>query len=132
MSTHCRIGMLNNDGTVTSIYCHWDGYPEGVGAILNRNYLDREKILKLMRLGDLSALGREPIENKDGWRLGSLTDDDKCLTYRSRGENLPAKTTSRDDFYFRFDEEYSYLFDGKQWLVTGSLKDIPLNSLDLK
>lgn len=25
MSTRSNIGVLNNDGTVTAIYCHWDG-----------------------------------------------------------------------------------------------------------
>ena len=29
MSTRSRIGILNDDGSVTSIYCHSDGYAEG-------------------------------------------------------------------------------------------------------
>jgi hypothetical protein len=38
------------------IYCHWDGYPEGVGATLREHYTDDQKITTLMRLGALSSL----------------------------------------------------------------------------
>lgn len=33
MATRSRIGIENQDGTVTSVYCHWDGYPENNGRI---------------------------------------------------------------------------------------------------
>ena len=48
MSTRCRIGIENKDGTITSIYCHHDGYLEGVGEILVNHYKNEEKIRKLM------------------------------------------------------------------------------------
>ena len=38
MSTRCRIGIENKNGTITSIYCHHDGYLEGVGEILVNHY----------------------------------------------------------------------------------------------
>jgi len=28
MATRSNIGIVNEDGSVTGIYCHWDGYPE--------------------------------------------------------------------------------------------------------
>ncbi len=35
MATRSNIGIVNDNGSVTGIYCHWDGYPEhkrkGVG-----------------------------------------------------------------------------------------------------
>lgn len=37
MSTRSRIGMINPYGSVSSIYCHFDGYPEGVGKTLHDN-----------------------------------------------------------------------------------------------
>jgi len=55
MTTRSRIAIENQDGTVTSIYCHWDGYLSGVGKTLFEHY-DREKTEKLMELGDISAL----------------------------------------------------------------------------
>jgi hypothetical protein len=36
MGTRSRIGLEDPEtGTVRSIYCHWDGYPEGVGQRLS-------------------------------------------------------------------------------------------------
>ena len=35
MSTRSRIGMINLDGSVSSIYCHFDGYADGSGAIIS-------------------------------------------------------------------------------------------------
>jgi hypothetical protein len=41
----------------TGIYCHWDGYPAGVGATLRQHYTDDEKVAALIKLGSISALG---------------------------------------------------------------------------
>jgi hypothetical protein len=57
MSTRSRIGILNDDRSVTSIYCHFDGYPSGVGAILVAHYHDTVKVRELISLGDISSLG---------------------------------------------------------------------------
>ena len=45
MSTRSRIGMINPDGSVSSIYCHFDGYPEGVGKTLHDNWNDINDII---------------------------------------------------------------------------------------
>ena len=66
MSTNSRIGVVNKNGTITSIYCHWDGYPEGVGATLKEHYTDIEKINKLLELGDISSLKKD-IGNKQNF-----------------------------------------------------------------
>jgi len=39
MATRSRIAIENQDGTVTSIYCHFDGYLSGVGKLLKRGTL---------------------------------------------------------------------------------------------
>ena len=39
MSTRSRIGILKNNGSIESIYCHLDGYPEWVGKKLYRYYI---------------------------------------------------------------------------------------------
>ena len=38
MATRNRIAIENQDGTVISIYCHWDGHIETNGKILFENY----------------------------------------------------------------------------------------------
>jgi hypothetical protein len=57
MSTRSRIGIQNQDGSVSSIYCHFDGYPEGVGTTLNEHYSNRQKLNMLINLGDISIFG---------------------------------------------------------------------------
>ena len=44
MSTHSRIGILNDDGSVTSVYVHFDGYPSGVGLTLERHWTGEDEI----------------------------------------------------------------------------------------
>lgn len=61
MSTRSRIAIENQDGTVQSIYCHFDGYLEGVGKRLFNHY-DKEKLKSLIELGDISVLGESTID----------------------------------------------------------------------
>ena len=56
MATRSKIAIENADGTVTAVYCHWDGYPEGNGMILAEHYRHREKVQQLIDLGSISSL----------------------------------------------------------------------------
>ena len=56
MGTRSIIAKRDGDA-VRAIYCHWDGYPSGVGATLLEHYQDPEKIDRLLTLGDISGLG---------------------------------------------------------------------------
>lgn len=55
MGTRSRIGVMHGD-KCKSVYCHWDGYLEHNGAILQEHY-DSPKANNLVALGDLSSLG---------------------------------------------------------------------------
>lgn len=59
MGTRSSIGIWNNDGSVKMIYCHWDGYPDHVGAVLLEHYTDETKVRQLLNLGDISSLGKD-------------------------------------------------------------------------
>ena len=134
MSTRCRIGIENKNGTITSIYCHHDGYLEGVGEILVNHYKAEEKIRKLMELGDMSSLGTEPVENLRGWEnpgLGTtdwtkaymeLRPENQCVIYKTRGEDCPAKIHKSIEEYQKYSRdcwgEYAYLFKNNKWFVT--------------
>jgi hypothetical protein len=61
MATRSRIAIENQDGSVTSIYCHWDGQIYSNGKILNENYTTKDKVEELIALGNLSSLN-ETIE----------------------------------------------------------------------
>lgn len=114
MATRSNIGILNQDGTVNYIYCHWDGYPEHNGSILNKHYTTGDEVRKLIALGDLSILGPEIGEKQDFENRVKGT----CLAYgRDRGEdNIEARTCSYVDYTKEYFEEYVYLFTpGEGW-----------------
>ena len=128
MSTRCRIGIENKDGSITSIYCHHDGYPSHVGDILVNHYKTEEKIKKLLELGDMSSLGTEPVSNPHAWETPNFMNwkaqhpDNMCDTYKERGEeNVDAQTHKDIKEYQRFSRdcwgEYAYLFKDGNWFV---------------
>lgn len=108
-------------GKVRSVYCHFDGYPEGVGKTLVEHYQDREKVEKLIGLGALSVLG-ETIGRKvkfDGFKDTGR----QCLAYhRDRGEPLDiGEHDSVEAFYQEATEgweEYAYLYRQGVWFYT--------------
>ena len=111
MSTRSNIGILNSDGTVDYVYCHFDGYLENNGQILNQHYTTEGKVRALINLGDLSVLGED---------IGETTVKGCCLAYgRDRGESgVVARKVSYVDYTKEYFEEYMYLFTpGQGWEV---------------
>lgn len=126
MSTRSYIGVQHSDGTVTAIYCHYDGYPSGVGKVLRDHYSPdlaaedpRKKIYALLALGDISF-----IAPKIGWQHDF--DDRKhpqrhnwVMAYgRDRGEkNTEAvKYKSVEEFLSECWEDYTYLLgENNEW-----------------
>ena len=118
MATRSTIARMTKEG-VESIYCHWDGYPEGVGATLDTHWRNEEKIGELMALGDLSYLGQEigvkqSFDNPTGGNIW-------CLAYgRDRGEENIEVMTHRDVHEWITDRQgsgcdYGYLWNGEWW-----------------
>lgn len=128
MATRGRIGILNDDGTVLSIYCHWDNYLTGSGRTLLEHYNDEAKVRELMKLGDLSSLGSEigekhpfdrPAFASPAYYGHEAKYGKMCTAYgRDRGdtETEAVKYSHVSDFY-RNGEEYNYLFAEGQWTV---------------
>ncbi len=59
MATRSLIGIENNDGTITHIYCHFDGYVEGVGKVLLQHYRTEDRIREMLSHGDRSSLSED-------------------------------------------------------------------------
>lgn len=114
MATRSRIGIYNADGTITGIYCHWDGYPENNGKILVDHYTSITKIRKLLKLGNLSSLGPE-IGSKHGFN--DRTDDECTFYRRDRGDKIGWRHTEYKDFaeWLGDREDYNYLFRDGAW-----------------
>ena len=113
MGTRSTIAIQNEDGTVTGIYCHWDGYLSNNGRILEENYTTEEAVRELIALGDLSSLG-ETVGTKHDFDNAPRGE---CNAYgRDRGETgVDADTRNRWD---DFDQEFNYLFvPGEGWRV---------------
>jgi hypothetical protein len=119
MATRSRIGIQDENGTIRSIYCHWDGYPEGVGATLNEHYLNRQKLNALINLGDISELG-ENVATIDEHSFNNPKEGITVAYHRDRGEELrPAKIdNSLDMFKHKLNESYGYVYtlEGK-WVI---------------
>ena len=120
MSTRSTIGLQHEDGTVEAIYCHFDGYLEGVGATLNTHYTELSKIQELIDLGNISILREDiglaqdfdkPIE--DTWTLAYGRDrgeiNQEAVTYENRRKWIQESS----DWL-----EYAYLWDGDSWYMT--------------
>lgn len=118
MATRSIIGKLNPDNTVTFIYCHYDGYPNGVGKTLKEHYLTEGKVNQLLELGDLSKLGEE-IGYQQKFDDRKTHVKEFCLAYgRDRGEpDIDAQSISLDE-YLKEDvrgEDYKYLYRDGKW-----------------
>ena len=106
MATRSRIATKREDG-YESIYCHWDGYPEGVGATLKEHYTDQNKIDELIALADLSSLGETPAEEHttsyNRWR-------DEGTTSKKHKTLEEVKKWAKDQWV-----EYLYVWNGTEW-----------------
>lgn len=119
MSTRCLVGRKVSDNKVEYIYCHYDGYLDGVGETLKKHYTTEDKIDKLMALGDLSALGEVAESNPNQWDYNKVNYD-LCTSYKDRGEtDVDSKIVTDEEYYDKFKAnlwiEYLYLWDGKRW-----------------
>ena len=111
MSTRCLIARENRNGVIRGIYCHSDGYPDGVGSVLDRHYTSARSIDRLIRCGDISSLGPTPtrgtqVKDYDP-RFGP--DGDDAPFECADGDIIAA---SRHD-----DVAWVYLRKGGTWLV---------------
>jgi hypothetical protein len=114
MATRGRIGIQLKNGSVLSVYSHWDNYPEWAGKKLQEHFNSYEKAAELIDGGDISALWT----NLD-WNNETLPETGP-LYYSSRGqenveprldESLQSYINSVNDSW----AEYVYLFADSEW-----------------
>ena len=140
MGTRSRIGVMHGD-KVKSIYCHWDGYLDFNGRILQEHY-DSAKANHLVALGDLSSL-RATIGEKhkfspfDQKELSNEEFEkqfgDMCTFYgRDRGEKgVEFKVTHTfEEFLEQCDHsgaEYYYIMKDNVWYCGDTYGSGPLS-----
>lgn len=125
MATRCRIGMELEDGTIKHSYCHWDGYPTGVGKTLVEHYNDIEKVKELLSFGDMSYLTSEIHPSGDTHSFSNPEENVTVFYKRDRGESeVNSVITSMDELFsvqYNF-LDYVYLFRDGNWYYTYARK----------
>ena len=130
MGTRSMIGIENpNTGVVKSVYCHWDGYLQHNGSILNKHYTASPKVNNLIALGDLSSLRPEIGEKHAFSQFGTdMTSEaydalygEMCTFYgRDRGESGTEWKVAHtfDEFLNQVNDccgEYYYIMKDGVW-----------------
>jgi hypothetical protein len=117
MATRSNINALMSDGTIKSIYVHFDGHRHLF--TLQKFYDTQEKVEALIALGDLSSLA--PLVDCPTGHTFDHPTKGYCVAYgRDRGEfNTEAKTISSfiEGKNVDIEIEYVYEWDGKTWGV---------------
>ena len=122
MATRSYIGRLTEDKQVFFVYCHFDGYPSGVGTTLRENYDRPEDVIKLLSFGDISVL--------------APTVEQSFFYGRDRKEPGTEQQQITYDEFMSEEIEYRYLFDEyiEEWScynMQGDLVEIPTDDLDI-
>ena len=120
MATRSNIAIVNQDKSISSIYCHWDGYPEYVGKLLLNHYNNVGIINELLDLGNLSQLC-EKLYSDNNSHTFDKPEPGVCVAYgRERGEKDQEAIVFEDLGEFEDSAsnswaDYQYLFDNGKW-----------------
>ncbi len=138
MGTRSRIGVMHGN-KVKSIYCHWDGYLEGVGATLLKHY-DSARANNLVALGDMSSLRADIGEKHAFSKFDPVTNiehrehnEEWCTFYgRDRGEKGVEFKVSQtfEEFLeqcYNSGAEYYYIMRDGTWYVGDTYDSTPLS-----
>jgi hypothetical protein len=110
MSTRSRIGLELSDGSILSVYHHWNGYPEWLGRILNTHYNAKSLAEELIDGGDMSLCWTD-----ERWDDSGVEGVYGPQYYSQRGDNSPPRLDKDMDEFFADGEEYSYIFRNGNW-----------------
>lgn len=120
MATRSTIAVQHADGTFSQIYCHWDGYVDHNGRILQASYNSQDLAEALVALGDISSLNHS-IEKPEGHSFDSPAEGCTVFYGRDRGEEgcEPNHFPNWKMFQLSMQqEEYDYVFKDGVWLVS--------------
>jgi hypothetical protein len=110
MATRGRVGLELTDGSIISIYCHFDNSPSFNGVKLVEHFNSYEKVAELIDLGDISCLWTNA-----GWNNETLPETGP-LPYSARGEDCPPRLDANLNEYLADGEEYAYIFRNGEWV----------------
>ena len=92
----------------TAIYCHWDGYPSGVGATLRDHYNSAGQVDTLLTYGDISSLREDTNATKaDSYQVMQGDKDAVAVTFKYFSQMV--------EHYRRINCEYGYVWNQGLW-----------------
>ena len=110
MSTRSRIGLELSDGSILSVYHHWDGYTSWLGRILQTQYNAKSLAEELIDGGDMSLCWTD-----ERWDDSGVKGVYGPNYYSLRGDDSPPRLDKDMDEFFADGEEYSYIFRNGNW-----------------
>lgn len=120
MATRSNIGMMLPDGKMKFVYCHYDGYTEGVGATLLESYSTPELVSELLSFGDMSFLASEIHPSSDTHSFDTPERNVTVFYNRDRGESEnDARFATIEEWHKEHSSciDYLYLFSAGRWFV---------------
>lgn len=113
MGTRANIAIKNEDGSFTSVYLHWDGYPSHTLPILEKYYNTEEKVRELLSFGNMSMLASKISPEEDQQHSFSSPAKDVCVFYgRDRNEKNQEQQVSN---LLPLGVGYDYIFMNGHW-----------------
>ena len=105
MATRSTITVEFEDGNILSFYCHFDGYPEGLGYKLDKFFdWDTIKRMPWHYTGSISSISEVESEGKTFLVLSHM-DADKPYSYSTKKEYEDT---------INHHEEYNYFYSEKE------------------
>jgi len=92
----------------TAIYCHWDGYPSGVGATLRDHYNASGQVDTLLTYGDISSLREDTNATKaESYQVVQGDTNATAVTFKYFSQMV--------EHYRRINCEYGYVWNQGLW-----------------
>jgi hypothetical protein len=130
MSTRSFICKSLPNNTVVGVYCHYDGYPSGVGATLSTHYTTTPRVDALLSLGSISQLHPRLVPDLGDTHTFDNPANNVTIAYhRDRGEAMSSTTFPSLDVMVanvadQLGVEFVYIWDGNEWVTL----DLTLNA----
>ena len=124
MATRSIIGILHDNNTIESIYCHFDGYPSNTGYFLLTYYNTKQKVLDLISKGDLSSLA-----SSFDWNEKELPKiDNKIQSVKDDANNLGLDIQLTSPVTGTL-KQYSDYFPSLKKLADSVTQNVPLKTI---
>jgi len=108
-TTSSKCKPVEIDSAYIGIYCHWDGYPSGVGAALLNGFHTYDEILNLILGGSCSHIDESDVRHYAN-RKGEKWDWIKPMQGKTQKALVSYFDGSWAEYAYLFDEERGWLY----------------------